>query len=308
MPPRLKKTNAESIKSYMTRSSATKKVIVEKNSQTKEKEDDMSVSENENRNDSKTYVTSTEMGQITETIVSKFKNVEDLIENRVCSKIEELKTEMKVEIRGIQNEILQIKETVKENEKKIIGNEEKIKCIEETLPQNQNNLLKKIKLLEEEILVKEIHDRKRNLLIYGVKEEKEENIQEVVTHFLLTSLELSKEEVMKIKLCAAHRLRKPAYQNPRTENAPRAIIIVLIEQCHRDRILNVAQEKLNGRSKMSVRSDLPATLKKKRAQLVQKAFEIRKNEHLKTRIRVVKADVWLEVKGKSDIDWNRRYN
>ncbi|KAK6175831.1 hypothetical protein SNE40_014214 [Patella caerulea] len=195
----------------MTRSSATKKVIVEKNSQsqTKEKEDDMSVSENENRNDSKTYVTSTEMGQITETILSKFKNVEDLIENRVCSKIEELKTEMKVEIRGIQNEILQIKETVKENEKKIIGNEEKIKCIEETLPQNQNNLLKKIKLLEEEILVKEIHDRKRNLLIYGVKEEKEENIQEVVTHFLLTSLELSKEEVMKIKLCAAHRLRKP---------------------------------------------------------------------------------------------------
>ena len=50
--------------------------------------------------------------------------------------------------------------------------------------------------------------------------------------------------------------------------------------------------------KVSVRTDLPPRLKEKRYHLANKAFELRKNKDVRTRIResAPKLDVWLEYR------------
>ena len=57
---------------------------------------------------------------------------------------------------------------------------------------------------------------------------------------------------------------------------------------------------------MSIRTDLPRSLRVKRAELASKGYKMKKDGECKfTRMREKGIDIWLDVKRTSDGDWER---
>ena len=76
--------------------------------------------------------------------------------------------------------------------------------------------------------------------------------------------------------------------------APPAIIVAFVYQSDRDLVLNSFGH-LQG-TRIAIRTDLPMKLKKKEGFLASMTYKRRKEKHLKTRMRVLDADVlWKAV-------------
>lgn len=85
--------------------------------------------------------------------------------------------------------------------------------------------------------------------------------------------------------------------------APEAIIVKFACLKDRNTILDRVHEVKLPKGK-SVRTDLPGPMKKKRAQLAQKAYQLRK-EGLKTRILEKPTSVELQVRRTRENRWSR---
>lgn len=164
------------------------------------------------------------------------------------------------------------------------------------------HLESKITELKDYIMNQEARSRKYNLLVYGIPKQEKENPLEALNQFLRNDLQMEKAVVDSLIIQNAHRIpRNP--DNRYKETAPEAIIVKFA--CLKDRNIILARvHEVKLPKGKSVRKDLPGPLKKMRAQLAQKAYQLRK-EGLKTRIIEKPTSVELQVRCTTDNRWSR---
>ncbi|KAJ8314842.1 hypothetical protein KUTeg_006992 [Tegillarca granosa] len=100
-------------------------------------------------------------------------------------------------------------------------------------------------------------------------------------------------------LYVTHRVpRNP--ENIYQSTMPQPIIVSFSRVRDRNAMLKAARN-IKRDTKASVRTDIPQYLKTKRSKLAQLAYQLRKNQQLKTAIRETRHDVWLEPEGQIEI-------
>ena len=75
-----------------------------------------------------------------------------------------------------------------------------------TIPKLKKDVNGKVIELEEKLLLLEIHDRKNNLLFYGVEKEKDENVETVLQNMWESNYEVTAEQLKLATMIDCHRL------------------------------------------------------------------------------------------------------
>ena len=164
-------------------------------------------------------------------------------------------------------------------------------------------LEEKVKELQAYILHQENRSRKYNLLFYGLLKIEHENTTEVILSSLEKDLQMSPEDIQSIIIQISHRIpRNP--QNKYKPRAPDALIVKFSRMEDRNKVLNQARITTIPKG-MIVITDLPSQLKKKRDELAHKAYLMRKNDHMRTRIIETKDDVILQFRAQDESVWKR---
>lgn len=236
----------------------------------------------------------------------------------------------------IKSDLAEAKRSVVDLEVAVNSNAEKIQAIDkESMPRLKQELERKNEELEEKIMLLELHQRKQNLLIYGVAERNNENIIAVVHEVLSFFLKIPTAEASKILLVNAHRLPAPQHDIG-NEAKIRPIIIRFVNMSDRDRLLNAfegtrrqrpsgsarntpsttEQQTSNDReprqqpagvgqqlearyqsfTRVTIRTDLPPQMKRERGKLAAEAYKLRKEQKLSTRIRINGIKLYLQTR------------
>ncbi|XP_069109367.1 uncharacterized protein [Argopecten irradians] len=169
-----------------------------------------------------------------------------------------------------------------------------------------SELEERISLLENELIYQEFRSRKYNLLIYGVNEPSNEVVEDTLCDFMKSSLKLDADLVKSILLSVANAHRIPKLIHDDTNEADKSRPNALIVKFTRIKIRNLvlaAAKNIDRSSRMSVRTDLPATLKKERSELAKVAYKMRKDDGLQTAIRESPKGVRLEFRKDKNSRW-----
>jgi hypothetical protein len=217
-----------------------------------------------------------------------------------------------------------IEAQVKNTLERVTNNEKKIGDLAESVEHNANRIQQldkgsihqmtaRINFLElnlrNEMTLREIHDRKQNLLFYGAKKEREEDVYQVVRDFLVSDFNFTEPEANNVFIVNAHRLpssRRPDQQDGE-QKRPDPIIVRFGCMYDRDCILEAARTRgfITDRKPIVCYTDLPARMKRLRGQLATQAKVLRA-EGKYTRIRVDGTKVILEFRDKQakNSPWN----
>ena len=146
----------------------------------------------------------------------------------------------------------------------------------EKLEKQEIDLQKQIDSLSEKVVLLEKHERKYNILIYGIDDrDQDENIYDVTHHLFTQELEIDHRKAQAIPIANAHRLSTRS-------KGPKPIIVRFLHFGDKQRVMSRAH-KLAGKQ-IRILDDLPVSMKEGRFLLSHVAYEIRKNEKLQTRM------------------------
>lgn len=207
--------------------------------------------------------------------------------NDLRQELTTLKTDMGVtnkNLESVSNKVDDIEKSVDFQSKSL---DEAKKTQTDSMEKSKQELEAKIKQLDDKLLLMEKHDRKYNLLFYGIKEEKDENVYDKMRELFISDLELDDEKVQSMYFAHGHRL-------PSRSPGPKRIILRFLSFEERELVLSNAY-KLGG-SRRRIVSDLPLEMKKERGRLSRVAHNIRKKDLLQTRIKDKGLEVYLEVR------------
>lgn len=224
------------------------------------------------------------------------KDVAQLKEDMICSRTDIENTKQKVsEIEKDIDKSLEFQsETLKQKLKDVEDSQEKkLEKAEQALDKKIAELDNKLKLLEK-------HDRKYNLLFYGIaepEEEEEEDPIEKLRDLFVNDLNIDMALVNRMQFIHGHRV-------PSKGKGPRPIILRFLRYQDRELVLNNA--KLLAGSKRRILVDLPNSMKIERDRLAKEAYHIRKRENMQTRIKDKGLDIYLEVRKTSSDKWEKR--
>ena len=225
----------------------------------------------------------------------------------------------------LSNDVAGLKSQLSGLELAVTSNSDKIIEIENRIPGIEQNCQKQIEALNVRIMELEIHNRRANLLFYGVAEKAEEDVYHVLRD---TFKMLGVDD--EIPLVNAHRLpRRPgalpeesgAVSNPRPSPPPRAIIARFVYMENRNRVLSAFEKQQRqrhdptqsanpqtnlaaSRPRITVRTDLPPAMKRKRGMLANRAYKLRKENGVSTKIVIVGTNVILKWKEKTATSWS----
>lgn len=217
--------------------------------------------------------------------------------------------------KGLQKEVDQLKEEMTESKTKVENTNKKVSEIEKSLEfqseqlkdvenkqekklkKSEEALDKKIAELDSKLMLLERHDRKYNLLFYGITEEDEEDPIERLQRLFVDDLKIDMTIVNRMQFVHCHRV-------PSRGKGPKPIILRFLS--YQDRELVLSNAKLLAGSKRRILVDLPNSMKIERNRLAKEAYYIRKKELLQTRIKDKGLDVYLEVRKKSTDKWVKR--
>ena len=254
----------------------------------------------------------TRMGKLIKESENRMSEKLNTIESSFSEKIEGLREEMRTDIKVIKDEVEStksemmeemntVKETVSDMEKSVQHNSDRMDNIEEgqkdKIEAATAKLDVKLKELDDKLMLLEKQDRKYNLLFYGFREDKGENVYNVIRQSLINDLNLDEERVRNMYFAAGHRV-------PTKAAGPNLIIIRCTSL--EDRELILSGSKHYGGMKKRVVVDLPNKMKEQRSTLAKKAYEIRKSEDKQTRIKDKGLDVYLEVRNNASEKWVKR--
>ena len=238
--------------------------------------------------------------------------------NRILIKLDNID----IEIKSINRRLTDVETTVEFNSAKIVE-------VETAIPTVRASLQDEISDLKEKLLLMEIYNRKQNLLFYGVEEQREENIYKTLLEVFIL-LGVDEKTAQEINLINAHRLPRrndppdhttDARSGPTTGRAtPAPIIAKFIKMTDRDLILSTFENIKRPRealplataaaaanppptSRITVRTDLPPTLKARRGHLASVAYKLRKEKNLATRIKMQGVKIVLQWKEKGTSTW-----
>ncbi len=165
-----------------------------------------------------------------------------------------------------------------------------------TIPEVEKKLQTLKEQINNDIKMKEIRDRKYNLLFYGAESQPDENVYHVIRDSFMTDFHMTREESDSIFIQNAHRLPR---RNAAQSQGPEPIIVKFASMSDRDYILE-KQAKRGfdaGRRPVVAYTDLPSDMKRKRGMLAAEAKKLRASGRA-TRIRVIGTDVILEHRPK----------
>ena len=211
------------------------------------------------------------------------------------------------EIREMKDELRAVKTTVSDVEKATSNHAERLDEItQETFPQLKSEVDNKVAELQEKLLLLEIHDRKNNLLIYGVEEKENEDIKSVMLDVWHHNFAVSDEQLERgVVMTACHRLPQSRFarQDEDGKLPPRSVIVRFGYDSDRQFFGNPKNMKRG--SKLRVLEDLPPVMKRERGRLASIAYKLRKDQQQMTRIVVKKTTVSLLYKPRNrpDLDW-----
>lgn len=172
----------------------------------------------------------------------------------------------------------------------------KIKEIEE----RENAMKSEINALKEKNLDMDRHNRKYNLLFYGIAEPPRENILETVKTFLKNDVKLQEDRIEQIIFANMHRI-------PKTGPGHKPIIVRFARWEDRELVMNQVFKGVLPTAK-NIQTDLPPVLKEVRYNLQKEAYKLRtgaekyrtrileKGTKLKLQIRKDATQLWADYK------------
>ena len=227
---------------------------------------------------------------------------------KVCKKLEDIHTDISAMKTKLQN----LEGSVQDNSDRMLDIENK------KLPGLETKLMAEIDKLKDNLVASEIYQRKMNLLFYGLPQKPNEDVERVLREEAFMLLGLSQEEANSISIINSHRLPKRNADGNATNNAPPVIIAKFVYMADRNWLLSAYERKAKAKTaqprgnaensaintpRISVRTDLPPALKAKRSILATKAFQLRKQNNLSTKIAVVGTKVLLYTKARNATIW-----
>ena len=232
---------------------------------------------------------------------------------KITEKIMDKLDALSVNVTAVRTEVSDMRNTLTELQTAVTDSSARLTDIEnKALPQMKRANEKLETELNEKILLLELHDRKLNLLVYGVEKRQDEKVVEVVRD-VIKQLGFSDPQVQGMLVVNAHRLpRRPVPGGDESiRRGPDPIIVRFGTMFDRDAVWNAYQRsqmrhpatrgQAPARLNFRLATDLPAKLKKKRFQLEQKAYQMRKNDNKSTRIKVIGVKVLLECREKGSL-------
>ena len=126
--------------------------------------------------------------------------------------------------------------------------------------------------VKDQCLRSELYAKHKNLLIHGIPNKENENIEETVNDFFLS--EMSIRNYRDIKFTAIYRLRSKAKRPIRQNSHPASdpILVSVLNLQHKDNIVASAGNLRNTRKSVSV--DLPFELAKRQKELLSTAYNL----------------------------------
>ena len=226
------------------------------------------------------------------------------LESKLASKFDSLQED----VRTVREEVADSKIKFKELDTKVSDIiksvefssktcEEKDKKQTAALREMKEELECKVKALENKLLLQEKHDRKYNLLFYGIPEEQNEDIEDKLKNLFVDDLKLDYTRVNNMYFAHGHRI-------PSKTPGPKPIILRFSQYSDRDLVLSNAYQLAGSRRRII--ADWPVQMKNERGRLSKVAFQIRKDEKLQTRIKDKGLDVYLEVRKDKNAAWVKR--
>ena len=241
-----------------------------------------------------------------DTKVNTFSTKLDNIEDKFFKMLTEVKVEVgqvKAEIQTTQNDIHKLRQDHNELERGVGHIEVQLTSLEtHKMELMRKHMDYQIAGLNEKLLLLEKHERKYNVLVYGVKENVDEKINDVVYNFMVNDLGIDSERADSIPIANAHRI--PARQTPGQPKRINPIIIRFIHFGDKQFIMSKGSKLFE--KKMRIVDDLPTTMKDARNQLANFAYKIRKEERLQTRIRCSGTRLILETRLNNKDKWQLR--
>ena len=216
-----------------------------------------------------------------------------------------LRMENKVTVRldRMENELLSMKQEQQQNKEKVEGLEHEFKNTKDRLKLIDNDIIPDIKgelehklnRLNDKVTLLEIHDRKLNLLFYGVEQTPMENVYDKLRKCWVTDFGCSEEDANTIQMAHAHRLPRKGL----IQQGPDPIIVRFVYMEEREWFLVAAKRRPYNKDKkpVMVYTDLPPNMKKLRGDAAKEAKDLRE-EGKHTRIRVVGTKIVLEFRDK----------
>lgn len=238
--------------------------------------------------------------EINQNMEGRFKSMDNKFTDLFGGLREEV-DQLKTEVQQSKTNIDKVNETVKEIGASMDFHAEELKDSEknqqEKIKQVETSLDKKIAELDNKLMLLEKHDRKYNLLFYGIPEQVEEDPVERLQRLFIEELKIDVPTVDKMQFAHAHRI-------PSRGIGPKPLILKFINYQERELVLSHSKN-LAG-SKKRILTDLPEQMKKERNRLAKIAYEIRKTEQCQTRIKDRGLDLYLEVRKNSTEKWVKR--
>ncbi|CAC5375923.1 unnamed protein product [Mytilus coruscus] len=155
---------------------------------------------------------------------------------------------------------------------------------------------KQIDDLKEKPILLEKHDRKYNILLYGIDDSNpEENVYATTRKLLRENLLRDARKANSMPLANAHRVP--------TRGKGQKPILVLFLHFGDEQLVMSKSYNLKG-TKIRLLDDLPVSMKEGRFLLSHNAFKIRKRDKVQTRIRAIGAHMTLETRKNSNENWS----
>ena len=226
-------------------------------------------------------------------IDSKFTGIFESLKGEVAQLRTEV-TESKEETAGISAKVSEI-------ERSLEFQAEELRCIKvsqtEGIEKVKSDLNQKISELNSKLLLLEKHDRKYNLLFYGIQEEPGEDVIEKLKTMFINDLERDEDKVESMYFAHGHRL-------PSRGQGPKPIILMFISYEDQELVLSNVRKLVGSRRRILV--DLPEPMKIERNRLAKRAYDFRKKDQLQTRIRDKGLEVYIETRKLSTDSWVKR--
>ena len=177
-----------------------------------------------------------------------------------------------------------------------LGNiEDRLTEIEQKLESN-DRMNKEIKDLQEKALWEEYERKKNILIVYGLEgSESPDKTTEVAKQFMKDSLKIDAEWVDNLHIKSCIRLQGNG-------KSPLPLRMTFFWPEDKDKCLRAGYNLKN--TKLSIRTDLPKSMRVERAKLASKAYNLKKNGEAKhTKIKEKGISLWLVIKKNDGDNW-----
>lgn len=203
------------------------------------------------------------------------------------------------EVANLRTDMGTTRNAVTEVEKSVEFSSEKLDQFEQnTVPEMKKDFKRQLDELNEKLLRSELHDRKMNLIYYGVPEptsEHGEDCYETLADIFEDEYELTKKDTRDILIANVHRI---PVRNRRTYNGTPVPLPLIVRFVYaRDRNYFLDQRRITRQgSRIRVSQDLPRQMSQERGRLGQLAYKLRQNNGYFTRIQVKDTKVYLQFR------------